>query len=189
MSQHLREFDNSRIPFMYLCLGGLLEKFSKQITPTHGGLLGKGWLPSCLCQLKSFSEKHWWLVLMTFGIANASVNAYISKVNVLQGWTNTSNSTYINILLILSGMNFYRKVILHFTHNVQPFHQLSNQNNLSWNVTTPKGIQKFKDSLSVSMPWQPPRKICKIYYPNSWRPPRQRVVSITWYGVSIFLQR
>ena len=77
---------------------------------------------------------------MTFGIANASVNAYLSKVNVLQGWPNPSNTTYIKSLLILGGMNFYRKVIQHFSHNVRPFHQLSNQNNLSWNVTTPKGI-------------------------------------------------
>ena len=99
---------------------------------------------------------------MTFGISNASVNAYLSKVNVLQGWPNPSNTTYIKSLLILGGMNFYRKVIQHFSHNVQPFHQLSNQNNLSWNVATPKGIWKFKDSLCVSMPWQPSRKICKV---------------------------
>jgi hypothetical protein len=99
---------------------------------------------------------------LTFGIANASVNEYLANVNVLQGWPNPSNTTYIKSLLILGGMNFYRKVIQHFSHNVQPFHQLSNQNNLSWNVETPKGIRQFKDALCVSMPWQPPRKICKV---------------------------
>jgi len=90
---------------------------------------------------------------MTFAIANASVTAYLAKVNVLQDWPNPSNTTYINSLLILGGMHFYRKVIQHFSHNVHPFDQLSNQNNLSWNVATPQGIRQFKDSLCVSMPW------------------------------------
>jgi hypothetical protein len=88
---------------------------------------------------------HTYVQYFGFIVDTQGVHPNPSRVKDLEKWPTPSN-TY-DLKSFMGGINFYRKIVYHFSQMAQPLHQLSHQEKIWWTLEDERHFMKLKTTL------------------------------------------